>query len=74
MDYPLMKTVIKSINNKTRLKFCQDHQYKTNFDKWVFTDQTHFWLKIPEKRDGLWKDRSILNQRQKQGIKGLTVM
>ena len=53
MDYPLMKTVIKSINNKTRLKFCQDHQYKTNFDKWVFTDQTHFWLKIPEKRDGL---------------------
>ena len=44
MDYHFMKTVIKSRNNKN-LRFCQDHQYKTNFEKWVLTDETYFWLK-----------------------------
>ena len=33
-----------------------------------------FGLKMPLKRDGLLKDRTMFNQRQKQGIKGLTVI
>ena len=44
MDYPLMKTVINPEIIKKRLKFCQDHQNKANFEKWVFTDETHFWF------------------------------
>ena len=73
MNYILMKTVIKSRNNKQLLKFSQDHQYKANFEKWVFTDESNFWFKIQEKRDGLWKERIIFNQQQKQGIKGFVV-
>ena len=53
MDYPLMKTVIKSKKNKKRFKFYQDHQFKENFEKWVFIDEIHFGLKMSEKRDGL---------------------
>ena len=48
-----MKTVIKSRNNKKEFEILSRHQYKANFDKWIFTDETHFWVKMLEKRDGL---------------------
>ena len=59
---------------KKQLKFSQDHQYKTNVEKWVFTDETQFWFQMPKKEDRLRKERTIFNPRQKKGIKGLTVM
>ena len=45
MDYPLMKTVFKSRTNKKAFEILSIHQYKLNFEKWVFTDETSFWLK-----------------------------
>ena len=71
---PLWKPLLNPEIIKKRLKFCQDHQYKANFETWVLMMKLIFGLKMSEKRDGLWKERTIFNQRQKQEIKGLTVM
>ena len=57
------------------MKFCQDHQYKANFEKWVLTDETHFWFKnYGEKRWIMKGEDYIQSTIKKQGIKGLTVM
>ena len=51
---------------KKQLKFSQDHQYKANVEKWVFTDETQFWFQMPKKEDRLRKERTIFNPRQKK--------
>ena len=56
------------------MKFCQDHLYKANFKKWVFTDETHFLLKNAGEKRWIKKRVFIFNQRQKQGIKGFAAM
>ena len=52
------------------MKFYLDHQYKANLEKWVFTYETHFWLKnagekrwIMKREDNIQSTTNIGNQR-----------
>ena len=67
MDYPLMKTVLNPEIIKKRLKFCQDHQYKASFEKWVFTDETHFWLKNAREKRWILKGEDFIQSTTKIG-------
>ena len=52
---------------KKNLKFCQNHLYKTNFDKWVFTDKTHFWLKNAAEKKWIIKGDDYIQSTTKRG-------
>ena len=70
-----MKTVIKSRNNKKSVwNSVKIINIKQTLRDGSLLMKLIFGLKMPKKRDGLWKERTIFNQRQKQEIKGLTVM
>ena len=75
MNYPLTIAVIKSRNNKKSVwNYFKTINIKQRLRNGSLLMKLTFGLKMPEKRDGLWKERTIFNQRKKQGIKGLTVM
>ena len=64
---PLWKPLLNPEIIKKRLKFCQDHQYKANFERWVFTDETHFWLKNAGEKRWIMKGEDYIQSTTKTG-------
>ena len=64
---PLWKPLLNPEIIKKRLKFCQDHQYKANFERWVFTDETHFWLKNSGEMRWIMKGEDYIQSTTKTG-------
>ena len=60
------KKVVNPEIIKKRLKFCQDHQYKTNFEKWVLTDETHFWFKNYGEKRWIMKGKDYIQLTKKK--------
>ena len=64
---PLWKPLLNPEIIKKRLKFCQDHQYKANFERLVFTDETHFWLKNAGEKRWIMKGEDYIQSMTKTG-------
>ena len=64
MDYPLVKTVIKFINNKKAFENLSRPSIESKLWETRFTLKLIFGLKTTKKRDGLWNINTIFNQLQ----------
>ena len=62
---PLWKPLLYPEIIKMRLKFCQDHQYKASFEKWVFNDETHFRLKNAGEKRWIMKGEDYIQSTTK---------